>query len=277
MQIRYALMPYIYSAALEGGLKGLPIVRSMPLMFPEDRNVDDMCYQYMFGDNLCVGIFSNEIYLPAGTWIDAWTGERIRSKGETLTRDYPGNRAGLLFIRDGAILPCIEAPQYVGTKPFDRLIVKVYPSGDSSYLLYEDDGESYGYEQGTVASTLMECHAGEDRVRFKVHPVQGSYEGMPVARNYVLEFALRRAPSRVTVGGKSIGDWSFAEGVLRVEAGEIPVDQELEVVVSLDTEAATLTGDQFASCLTNGGWGRTAAPVRKQDNISEKLEEVVLY
>ncbi len=281
VQIRYALMPYIYSAALEGGLKGLPIVRSMPLMFPEDRNVDDMCYQYMFGDNLCVGIFSNEIYLPAGCWIDAWTGERIRSKGETLTRDYPGNRAGLLFIRDGAILPCIEAPQYVGTEPFGHLVVKVWPAGDSSYLLYEDDGDSYGYEQGTVASTQMECHAAGDRVRFQVLPVQGGYEGMPTARDYTFEMALQRVPTGVSVNGKAVEGWNFENGVLRVDVEAAPVGQELEVTVELGTESATLSGDQFQSCLTNGGWAKkaslsgAAAPARS--NTAKQLEEVVLY
>lgn len=66
----------------------------MPLCFPEDRNCDDMTYQYMFGDNFCVGIFTNEIYLPKGTWTDAWSGEKIVSKGETFTREYPSNRAG---------------------------------------------------------------------------------------------------------------------------------------------------------------------------------------
>ena len=279
VQIRYALMPYIYSAALEGGLKGLPIVRSMPLMFPDDRNVDDMCYQYMFGDNLCVGIFSNEIYLPAGTWIDAWTGERVVSKGETLQRSYPDNRAGLLFIRDGAILPCMEAPQNVGTHPFDRLVVKVWPKGDSSYLLYEDDGDSYGYESGQVASTLLESHAAADEVTFRVHPTKGSYEGMPATREYVLEVALQRVPASVYVGGRKAEGWTFGNGTLRIAVDAAPVSETLEVRIALGTESATLPGDQFQSCLTNGGWGSPARARRsaKPADTASKLSEEVLY
>lgn len=83
VKLRYSLAPYIYSMALEAAQNGMPIVRSMPLCFPDDRNCDDMTYQYMFGDNFCVGIFTNEIYLPKGTWTDAWSGEKIVSKGET--------------------------------------------------------------------------------------------------------------------------------------------------------------------------------------------------
>lgn len=71
IRLRYELIPYIYSAAIEGALTGMPMVRSMPLVFPDDRAVDDMTSQYMFGPSLCVGIFTDEIYLPEGTWTDA--------------------------------------------------------------------------------------------------------------------------------------------------------------------------------------------------------------
>ncbi len=278
VQIRYALMPYIYSAALEGGLKGLPIVRSMPLMFPDDRNVDDMCYQYMFGENLCVGIFSNEIYLPAGTWIDAWTGERVVSRGETLRREYPDNRAGLLFIRDGAIIPCMEAPQSIGTHPFDRLVVKIYPAGDSSYLLYEDDGESYGYESGKVASTLLESHAAAGEVRFVIHPTEGRYEGMPSQRDYALEVALQQAPASVSVNGRIVEGWTFKNGTLCVCVDAATVSETLEVRIGLGAQAATLSGDQFQSCLTNGGWGSPARTRhRAKTDVGSMLSEEVLY
>ena len=246
VQLRYNLMPYIYSAALEGGLKGLPIVRSMPLMFPDDRNVDDMCYQYMFGDNLCVGIFSEEIYLPAGTWIDAWTGERITSKGETITRSCPANRAGLLYIRDGAILPCQPKVQHIGTKPFETLILRAFPAGKSSYTLYEDDGDSYGYEQGIVASTLMESEVDGDRVLVTIHPVQGSYEGMPAQRNWRFELALTRQPLTVKVDGKELSAWRFGkDGLLHFNIDGKAVDQPLQVEVSLGKETGIIPAGVF--------------------------------
>ena len=232
VQLRYSLMPYIYSAALEGGLTGMPIVRSMPLMFPEDRSCDDMCYQYMFGDNFCVGIFSNEIYLPAGVWVDAWTGERVESRGETFTRGYPENRAGLLFIRDGAIIPTQKPVQCLGTKPFKELVVKVYPSGDSSYVLYEDDGDSYGYETGAVASTLFQSREGDGSVNLVVNPVRGSYDGMPETRDYSFEFYLQNEPVSVRVGGTEVSGWTFSEGVLRLSVPRVSVASAFEVNIT---------------------------------------------
>jgi alpha-glucosidase (family GH31 glycosyl hydrolase) len=246
VQLRYNLMPYIYSAALEGALKGLPIVRSMPLMFPDDRNVDDMCYQYMFGDNLCVGIFSNEIYLPAGTWIDAWTGERIESRGETFTRSCPANRAGLLYIRDGAILPCQPKVQHIGTAPFETLVLRAFPAGKSSYTLYEDDGDSYGYEKGAVASTLMESEVDGDRVLLTVHPAEGTYEGMPGTRNYRFELALTRQPLTVKADGKEMSEWRFGkDGLLHFNIGGKAVDQPLQVEVSLGKETGIVPAGVF--------------------------------
>ena len=140
VQLRYSLMPYIYSAALEGAQTGMPIVRSMPLMFPEDRKCDDMVYQYMFGENLLLSIFSNSIYLPKGNWIDYWTGEKIAG-GKEIEHAYPANRAGLLFVREGAIIPFQKEMQYIGQKPLDTLIVKVFPKEATTYYtMYEDDG-----------------------------------------------------------------------------------------------------------------------------------------
>ena len=246
VQLRYNLMPYIYSAALEGGLKGLPIVRSMPLMFPDDSNVDDMCYQFMFGDNLCVGIFSNEIYLPAGTWIDAWTGERIASKGETFIRNYPDNRAGLLYIRDGAILPCQPKVKHIGTRPFETLILRVFPAGKTSCRLYEDDGDSYGYEEGIVASTLMESELDGDRVLLTIHPAEGGYEGMPACRDYRLEMALGRRPKAVHVGGEEVRTWHFGkDGFLRLDLDAKPVREALRIEILLGEETGITPAGVF--------------------------------
>ena len=232
VKLRYELMPYIYSAALEGAQTGMPIVRAMPLAFPEDRNVDDMWTQYMFGSSLCVGIFTNDIYLPAGTWTDAWTGERIESRGETFSRSYPEDRAGLLFIREGAILPCQHAVQYIGTEPLDSYIVKVYPgSASSSYVMYDSDAESYGYEQGLVASTKFECGVDGREVVFPVEPVEGGFENMPQRRSYELQFALGAKPSKVSVNGAQVKDWTWEDGKLMLSLPDVSVSERQTVII----------------------------------------------
>ena len=231
VKLRYSLAPYIYSMALEAAQNGMPIVRSMPLCFPEDRNCDDMTYQYMFGDNFCVGIFTNEIYLPKGTWTDAWSGEKIVSKGETFTREYPSNRAGLLFIREGAIIPTQPDVEYLGARPFDRVILKVYPHGDSAYTMLDDDGESYEYENGGVASTLFESHERDGGVEVVVNPVQGSFKGMPSEREYSFRIQRDSRPASVSLNGAAVQDWTYEDGMVCLSAGKVGVTEKVIVSV----------------------------------------------
>lgn len=231
VKLRYSLAPYIYSMALEAAQNGMPIVRSMPLCFPDDRNCDDMTYQYMFGDNFCVGIFTNEIYLPKGTWTDAWSGEKIVSKGETFTREYPSNRAGLLFIREGAIIPTQPDVEYLGARPFDRVILKVYPHGDSAYTMLDDDGESYEYENGGVASTLFESHERDGGVEVVVNPVQGSFKGMPSEREYSFRIQRDSRPASVSLNGAAVQDWTYEDGMVCLSAGKVGISEKIVVCV----------------------------------------------
>ena len=231
VKLRYSLAPYIYSMALEAAQNGMPIVRSMPLCFPDDRNCDDMTYQYMFGDNFCVGIFTNEIYLPKGTWTDAWSGEKIVSKGETFTREYPSNRAGLLFIREGAIIPTQPDVEYLGARPFDRVILKVYPHGDSAYTMLDDDGESYEYENGGIASTLFESHERDGGVDVVVNPVQGSFKGMPSEREYSFRIQRDSRPASVSLNGAAVQDWTYEDGMVCLSAGKIGISEKIVVSV----------------------------------------------
>lgn len=231
VKLRYSLAPYIYSMALEAAQNGMPIVRSMPLCFPDDRNCDDMTYQYMFGDNFCVGIFTNEIYLPKGTWTDAWSGEKIVSKGETFTREYPSDRAGLLFIREGAIIPTQPDVEYLGARPFDRVILKVYPHGDSAYTMLDDDGESYEYENGGIASTLFESHERDGGVEVVVNPVQGSFKGMPSEREYSFRIQRDSRPASVSLNGAAVQDWTYEDGMVCLSAGKVGISEKIVVSV----------------------------------------------
>lgn len=231
VKLRYSLAPYIYSMALEAAQNGMPIVRSMPLCFPEDRNCDDMTYQYMFGDNFCVGIFTNEIYLPKGTWTDAWSGEKVVSKGETFTREYPSNRAGLLFIREGAIIPTQPDVEYLGARPFDRVILKVYPHGNSAYTMLDDDGESYEYENGGIASTLFESHERDGGVEVVVNPVQGSFKGMPSEREYSFRIQRDSRPASVSLNGAAVQDWTYEDGMVCLSAGKVDISEKIVVSV----------------------------------------------
>jgi len=207
-QLRNSLSPYIYSAALQGSQTGMPILRAMPLVFPDDRKVDNLIYQYMFGENLLVGVFSDTIYLPKGNWIDYWSGKKLTG-GKTVICKTPENRGGPLFIKAGAIIPYQKPMQYIGEYPTDTLIIKVYPEGQSSYTLLEDDGKSFDYETGKVAKIRFECIATASKTDFTIYPVNGSYTGMFTSRTYQLEIDIPHKPSQVLINGRNTEDWKI--------------------------------------------------------------------
>lgn len=151
-ELRYSLLPYIYSAALNGHFTGMPILRAMPLMYPNEKELENNTLQYMFGDNLLVAAFTDKVYLPEGNWINYWTGKKYKGKQEIIC-DIPKDKGGPLFIKEGTIIPYQKPMQYSDEFPLDTLILNVYPAGKSSYTLLEDDGISYNYDKGAVAET----------------------------------------------------------------------------------------------------------------------------
>lgn len=207
-QLRNSLNPYIYSAALQGSQTGMPILRAMPLAFPDDRKVDNMIYQFIFGENLLVGVFSDSIYLPKGNWINYWNGEK-QTGGKTIHSEVPANRGGLLFIKAGAIIPCQKPMQYIGEHLVDTLIVKVYPEKRSSFILWEDDGKSFDYEKGEIAKTSFECNDTDKVTELIISPGKETYSGMSESRTYQLEIDSSQRPSQVMVNGHVSDNWKY--------------------------------------------------------------------
>ncbi len=207
-QLRNSLAPYIYSAALEGSQTGMPILRAMPLAFPDDRKVDNMIYQYLFGDNLLVGVFSDSIYLPKGNWTDYWTGKKFTGNKKVYCK-APENRGGPLFIKAGAIIPTQKPMQYIGEHPIDTLIVRVFPEKQSTYTLLEDDGKTFDFEKGIIAKTRFECNSSEKQTEFIIQPTQGTYSGMMTSRTYQLEIESPYKPAQVLVNGSKVENWNY--------------------------------------------------------------------
>jgi len=185
-QLRYSLMPYIYSHALLGSQSGMPILRAMPLVYPDDPAMENIGNQYLFGENLLVGIFTDSLQLPKGNWINYWTGKKIAG-GRKVKCEVPAGRGGPLFVRSGAIIPFQRPMDYVDEFPADTLILKVYPEGRSAFTLLEDDGLSFQYLDGAIAKTGMGCETDGKTIRLTISKRQGRYDRMPLHRIYQVE------------------------------------------------------------------------------------------
>jgi alpha-D-xyloside xylohydrolase len=180
--LRYELFPYIYSAAFEASLKGIPVIRALPLVFPEDPNVHDKDFEFMFGPSILVapvvepGI-KHRVYLPEGSWFNYWTGKPFKGP-KNLALDVPLDILPL-YVRGGAIVPKMQRAWRIPEERIDPLIVEVWPQGSSSHRLYEDDGV-----------TEFSCVQGREAIDFE-------WSG-PVSRRIILHFKGIKPPKRIT-------------------------------------------------------------------------------
>ena len=215
LKLKMRLTPYLYTYSREAYDTGVPTVRAMVLEFPDDPTTwsKRTQYQFMSGASLLVAPvyedspIRNDIYLPAGKWIDYWDGTELN--GSTTLNGYAAPLDKLpMFVRAGAIIPMYPEMLYDGEKPFDPVTLDVYPSGKSTFDLYEDDGTTQAYRKGAFARTLIEvdapmtADAPGDQVTVKVGAARGSYAGMPASRAYVIDAHVPAKPASVKMGAR---------------------------------------------------------------------------
>jgi len=154
ISLRYTLLPYIYAAFREASTDGMPVVRSLAIAYTGDPHVYDTRYQneFLFGSALLVmpqestASFA-KVYLPAGEWYDAYTGEKYQG-GQERILELSAERLPV-FVKGGSFIPRQSLVQYTGQAPADTLDLHVYAGAEKDSLsLYEDDGETYDYEKG---------------------------------------------------------------------------------------------------------------------------------
>jgi alpha-glucosidase len=221
--LRYRLLPYFYTAAHVAARTGMPIMRAMPLVAPDDPASPDLIYQYMLGEFFLTAAFTDTIHLPQGRWVDYWTG-KVHVGPKDLPCSYPEDRGGPLFVKEGAIIPMYPPMQYVGATPLDCVTVEVFPGAQSSFTMIEDDGISYAYLEGAVATTEMSCETKGQDITVRLGARQGTYEEMPQERRYEVAVHVPRRPAAVSMDSKAVaeGAWEYDEAakVVRVWAQE---------------------------------------------------------
>ncbi len=185
LELRYRLLPYLYSAVRECATTGMPILRALWLHHPDDPKAVARQDEYLWGRDLLVapiveqGATSRKIYLPHGAWFDFWTGERVQG-GAEISREVDLETTPL-YVRAGAILPLGPAKQYVEHKVDEPLSISIYPGADASFLLYEDDGSSFDYRKGKWMGVQMAWH--DARRVLKLSLASGSRILPPLRRN----------------------------------------------------------------------------------------------
>lgn len=164
------------------------------------------------------GATSREVRLPVGTWINYWTGER-HDGGASFTAAAPLDRVPI-FVKAGAIIPMGPEIHYVDEKPADSLMLDIYPAAKSTYMLYEDDGQSNDYKRGKFARTQLDCTSIALDLIVQVGTAQGDYTGKITQRTYVLKINQKAgALNRVTRNGAPLPQLTSREALDSAERG----------------------------------------------------------
>ena len=188
LELRYRMLPYIYSAVWECTATGMPVMRALWTQFPDDPKAVACGDQYLWGANVLVapvvekGATERRVYLPHGGWYDFWTGERVEG-GREITRAVDLETMPL-YVRGGSILPLGPVKQYVNEKIDEPLSVHIYPGADASFLLYEDDGATFNYRKGEWMGIEMVWN--DSRRTFRVQLAPGSKMLSPEAKAMVV-------------------------------------------------------------------------------------------
>lgn len=199
IRLRMGLLPYIYSLAASVSMEGDTFLTPLGLAFPHDPACLNIDHEFLFGPSLLVCPVTHpmyyasgsksldgipkirEVYLPAGCgWYDFWTGKYYQG-GRKIEADAPIDQIPL-FVKEGSILPMGPELEYPGEDLHPELTLRIYPGADAYFLLYDDEGDSYRYEDGMYSKTALYWN-DHDRT-LTIGQRGGSYPGMPKEQRY---------------------------------------------------------------------------------------------
>jgi alpha-D-xyloside xylohydrolase len=189
-QLRYRLLPYIYSLSAKVTQDNYTIMRSLAFDFRTDVNVYNIPDQYMFGpafmvnpvteqlysgSNASAGKNTRSVYLPlAAKWYDFYTGQ-VYTGGQTIDAAAPIETMPL-YVKAGSIIPMGPVMEYATEKPANKIELRIYAGADGSFDYYEDENDNYNYEHGKYAA--FKLNWSDRQHQLTISATKGSFAGM---------------------------------------------------------------------------------------------------
>lgn len=232
IKLRYRLLPYLYTLAHQAHRTGAPILRPMMYDFPDDPGLYHLHDQLMLGPHLLVapiyhpGKAHRVVYLPQGRWYDFWTGKSVEG-GRAVAVHAPLSRIPV-FVRGGSVLS-LANDRNSTAEPMTQMTLAVYPEGESSWTVVEDDGETLAYRDGRIAETTVNITETATELRVRVQERRGAY--VPRPRTLVLRAHRAQRPAEVTRDSAEIQDWAWNDSQHAVELGWEDDGETHEVII----------------------------------------------
>jgi alpha-D-xyloside xylohydrolase len=198
INLRYRLLPYIYSASWDVTANQSSMMRALVMDFDKDKQALDINDEYLFGKSILVcpvtdamyskdmkedfgTVKARELYLPNGAeWFDFWTGEKLKG-GQTIKKETPIDILPL-YVKAGSILPFGPKVQYATEKKWDNIEIRIYEGINGEFTLYEDENDNYNYEKGIYSTISFVWN--DMKKTLTIADRKGSFPGMPYERNF---------------------------------------------------------------------------------------------
>jgi putative glycosyl hydrolase len=209
LKLKSELLPYTYTAAAQA-INGRPIIRPM---FMEERNDYTLGkrtqYQYMYGDAFLVApVYQNTaadaegndrrdgIYLPQGTWVDYFTGDRY--EGGRILNDFDAPLWKLpVLVKADAIIPMANPNNNPSQIRKDLRIYEIYAQHGTKALEYDDDGRTQAYLTGENTNTQLSTSVNKKTLTFKAERTAGDFDGYIRNKATELRINVTRTPKAV--------------------------------------------------------------------------------
>lgn len=206
VELRYRMLPYLYSGFYEAALSGLPVQRTLAIDYPMDENIyrGEFENQFLSGPALLVApckstVSAAQVYLPAGNWFDFHTGKKYKGNSQFYVEAALDKLP--VFVKEGSIIPMQSLIQTTAQRPNDTLWLHVYHSEvNGSFNYYEDAGEHFDYQSGSYYRRLMSVHPSEKQI--VLSKPEGSYNSHFKYIKVVLH-GFDDLKSEVSVGGSA--------------------------------------------------------------------------
>ncbi len=207
VELRYQLLPYIYTAFYRYHKEGTPMLT--PIVFYDQTapNINDKDHEFLCGSQILVcpvvveKATSRKVYLPNGEWFNFWTDERLKGRNEYDVK-CPLDQIPM-FVKAGAIVPNYPIQQYVGEKEIKEITLHIYyKNGIETSELYEDDKDTFAYENGAYRLSQFKLTGADSRLNIEQH-IEGDFT--PSFNKYLLEFhGFPFTVNEVIVDGKKV-------------------------------------------------------------------------
>lgn len=263
INLRYSLIPYIYTNARKAYDESISLCRPMYYDYPQNEEAYNFKNEYFFGDDLIINPVTKPIgkdslftiqntWLPKGNWFE-WATGTVLEGNRIVQRKFKLDEIPI-YVKEGAIIPMQQKMKNTSDKKVDPLVLNVFPGNEGSTKIYDDEGNNQNFKDGKYSFTKVHYTKKNNKVSLTIDPVEGGFPGMLNSRSYEVRLIQAFPAKEIKVNGKIIlqkkdlgkNSWTYdgEELTVKLMTDEMNVHKKVIIEFSLPEEDQKLLNDK---------------------------------